>query len=119
MKTTTLLLPLSLLFLGCGPNTHDEARTEAPVLQASAIEGERLWNLKNCASCHADDGSSSALGVSRIIPEIGLPRDIENALVTLKHPTSTRVGIMKEIASELSDQNILDLSEYIYTLRQI
>jgi len=116
MKTLFIILT-ALLIAGCNPNTHEDAINEAPILQANSLAGKIVWDSNNCASCHGEDGSISALALSRVISQITEVRDIENALIALSYPNSNRNPIMKDIAVTLTDQEVLDLSEFIFTLK--
>jgi len=117
MKTIIYTTLSVLLLTGCKPNTYDEALAEAPLIEGNVAAGQLVWDAKACASCHGPDGKTAAGGISRIIPDIGLPRDIENSLIALSYPLSDRDAVMKDIASGLGDQEVIDLSEYIYSLR--
>ena len=108
----------ALLFTGCNPNTYEDALNEAPKLEGNLLAGQTAYQTYNCASCHGEDASTSALGMSRIISQIDTIRDIENSLLALQYPLSARSSIMKDIASKLNDQEVIDLSTYIISLKQ-
>ena len=115
---TLVYLSVILFLIGCDSNTFEEAQANAPLLAANAVAGEKVWDRVGCASCHGPDGQTSALGISRIIPQIGEARDIENALIALAKPGIDRDPNMTAIAENLTDQEIIDLSEFVFSLRQ-
>ena len=115
MKKSTLTLMTFLLLAGCGD--YNSALNEAPVLDANAGAGKTVFDAYNCAACHGEDGSIMALGVSRIITQIDTARDIENALYALQSQASDRDQRMKDIAQELSAQEIVDVAAYIESLK--
>ena len=62
-------------------------------------------------------GGTSALGVSRIIVDIETEQYVQNALYSLRAQVPNRDPIMLNEAQYLSDQEILDLSTYIFFQR--
>lgn len=105
----------ALLLSGC--NNYEEALKEAPVLSANINAGLAVFEKYNCASCHGQDARTSALGVSRIIPEIDTARDVENALYALQSLTSDRHPVMKGVAANLNSQEIVDVASYVNSLQ--
>ena len=102
---------MSLSFTAC--NQASDIQTN----NTSTQEGATRYSTLGCNACHGDDGKTAALGVSRIISDIDDARDIQNALYTLKHATTAqRDATMVGIATNLSDEDILILSDFIATL---
>lgn len=110
-----LLSASLILFSGC--NDYDDALAQANKQEADINAGLTVFTSHNCAACHGDDAGTSALGISRIIAAIDTPRDIENALFTLKAAEADREAIMQQQAQSLSTQEILDVAAYIASLR--
>lgn len=115
MKKSTLTLMTFLLLAGCGD--YNSSLNEAPLLDADSGAGKTVFDTYNCAVCHGEDGSVMALGVSRIITQIDTVRDIENALYTLQSQPSDRDQRMKDIAQELTPQEIVDVAAYVESLK--
>ena len=118
-KTKIILLSVlvTLLFTGCG-ETYEESLEEASTTSSADLgAGADLYSSKGCTGCHGVDGGTSALGVSRIIVDIGTERDVQNALYSLRAQVPQRDPIMLNEAKELTDQEIIDLSTYIFFQR--
>ncbi len=112
------MLTLSVLFItGCGDTYQDTLQNEGVVANADLSQGADLYATKGCANCHGIDGGLEALGVSRVIVDITTERDVQNALYTLREAASGRDSRMIEQAKDLTSQEIVDLSTYIYFQR--
>ena len=111
-----MLLTLGALCMS-GCNSYTEALEEAPVLSGDILAGAKVFERVGCGGCHGEDAQSSALGVSRIIAQIDTSRDIENALYALQSPTSDRNSVMKNVAADLSAQDIVDVAQYVHSLK--
>jgi len=111
-----LLLPIFVTFFlaGCG-DTYKESKQKLGSADLGA--GTALFSSKGCTSCHGYDGGTVALGVSRIIVDIATERDVQNALYSLRAQIPGRDSIMLSQAKDLTDQEIVDLSTYIYYQR--
>ena len=120
MKTINkvwIFLLISLLYTGCG-ETYEESLKKSSLLSSADLgEGANLFSSKGCTGCHGIGGGISALGVSRIIVDITTERDVQNALYTLRAQTVGRNSIMLDVAKDLTDQEIIDLSTYIFFQR--
>ncbi len=114
MKIYFLLLSMAF-FIGC--NNHKDALSETSNLSSNVQEGAQLYEMKGCTSCHGQDGKTPAFGESRLISQFDTQKDIENALFALRANAPGRNAIMVKGASNLTDQEILDLSSYIYSLK--
>ena len=104
-----------VMLSGC--DSYSENIQNSPTLSADIRKGAKVFERVGCGACHGDNAQISALGVSRIIAQIGTARDIENALNTLQIPTSNRHNAMKNIAKELSEQDIIDVALYVNSLK--
>ena len=72
-----------------------------------------------CYDCHGSQMEQSCMGVSRIVNTLDT-KSIHDALKGYKHDHRNSYGMgstMQEKASDLSDDEIKALSEYIPTLR--
>jgi len=115
IKTVLLLSIFSILFLtGCG-GSYNEAKQKLDTADLGA--GSTIFSSKGCTGCHGVDGGLEALGVSRVIADIATERDVESALYSLRAQIPQRDPIMLNEAKDLTDQEILDLSIYIFSLR--
>jgi len=114
-----LVVSVALVTIGLsGCNNYSDELKEAPVLSGNAQAGAKVFDRIGCGGCHGEDAQTSALGVSRIIAQIDKVRDIENALYTMQSLTSDRHEVMKGIASNLNSQDIVDVAQYVHSLKQ-
>ena len=121
MLTTTIkksvFLAGILLFTGCG-DTYEKSLQETKGLSSADLgAGANLFTSKGCSGCHGVDAGTSALGISRVIADIATERDVQNALYALRAQVENRDAIMLNEAKDLTDQEIIDLSNYIYFQR--
>ena len=117
VKTYVLLVGVALFYAGCG-DTYEASLEEVSALTLADLgAGAALFDAKGCTGCHGVDGGTSALGVSRIIVDIETERDVQNALYSLQSQVPNRDPIMLNEAKDLSDQEIIDLSSYIFFQR--
>ncbi|MEA2092178.1 MAG: c-type cytochrome, partial [Campylobacterota bacterium] len=91
-------------------------------LDASKIEvpqdtsaGEKIFS--NCASCHREDGLGTPGGGIKI-GEVGDANTIETLLNFMKNDGTGKNSTMVAIAKGLSEQQIVDVSAYIATLKK-
>jgi len=117
VKTYVLLVGVALFYAGCG-DTYEASLEEVSATSSADLgAGATLFDAKGCTGCHGVDGGTSALGISRIIVDIGTERDVQNALYSLRAQVPNRDPIMLNEAKDLSNQEILDLSTYIFFQR--
>ena len=116
LKTFILPIWVMLVYTGCG-ETYEASLEELSELSADLGAGADLFTSKGCTGCHGVDGGTSALGVSRIIVDIETERDVQNALYALRAQVPRRDPIMLNEAKDLGDQEIIDLSTYIFFQR--
>lgn len=90
---------------------------EAPVSADLEAGQEKFSNT--CAVCHGDDGKTPALGKSIKIGEVGDAVTLEGYLRNMKDNgiDSGKDPIMVNIAQGLGDDEIVNLSAYIATLK--
>ena len=117
LKTFILPILVMLVYTGCGESYEASLEELSELSSADLSAGANLFASKGCTGCHGVDGGTSALGVSRIIVDIRSERDVQNALYALRAQVQRRDPIMLNEAKDLSDQEIIDLSTYIFFQR--
>ena len=117
LKTFILPILVMLVYTGCGESYEASLEELSERSSADLSAGANLFASKGCAGCHGVDGGTSALGVSRIIVDIRSERDVQNALYALRAQVPRRDPIMLNEAKDLGDQEIIDLSTYIFFQR--
>lgn len=89
------------------------------VMAADLEIGKEKFN-SNCTACHGANGERKALGISQVIAEIGDPKIVEGLLRNIidNGKESGKNMAMVNAVSNLSDEEVMNLSAYIATLKK-
>ena len=94
---------------------------DTPYTKSAIAKGRELFiNSNNCMACHGVDGLTPPLGVDNIIAKYGDAAQIEQKLRDMRDNGNpkNRHPAMVNIASNLTDEMITNLSAFIGTLKQ-
>ena len=110
----TLLTLLSIGFLSQGLIASDLNTTTADV------EAGKAKFDSTCLACHGTNGERKALGISQVIADIGDIEKIKELLTNIRDngASSGKNMAMVNTVSGLSDEEILNLSAFVATLKK-
>ncbi len=90
------------------------------ILLTSLALADGAATYSKCVGCHGSAGEKKALGKATVLQNVS-KEDINKALLGYKAGTLSKFrmgGLMKSQVSKLSDDEILELSEYISTFKK-
>lgn len=93
----------------------------SPYTTEAAEKGKAIFtNPAKCASCHGADGQTPPLGVDNVIAKYGDAKLIDQKLKDMRDNGNpqNRHAAMVNVAKNLSDEAIINLSAFIATLKK-
>lgn len=100
---------------------QDDTISPSPYTEEAAKKGKAIFtDPAKCSRCHGIDGQTKPLGIDNVIAKYGDPALIEQKLRDMRDNGNpqNRDQIMVDIAKDLSDEAITNLSAFIATLKK-